>query len=134
MRKLISSGTETERLAAYSRAVVEAGWIFVSGTVGLDPESGTYPDGPGAQAALAFSSIERALSEAGAGLADVVRCRVYVVSREHVPAVAAVLRQKFSSIRPANTTVICQLPHPQALVEIEVTARVPGAPEGNAEL
>ncbi len=125
MSKRISSGSETERLAAYSRAVEENGWIFVSGTIGIDPTTGQLPSGAEAQAEAAFRIIEAALSEAGAGLKDVVRCGVFVVRREDVPAVASVLRLKFGDIRPANTTVICELPNPQALVEIEVTARVP---------
>ena len=45
MSKRISSGSETERLAAYSRAVEENGWIFVSGTIGIDPTTGQLPSG-----------------------------------------------------------------------------------------
>jgi enamine deaminase RidA (YjgF/YER057c/UK114 family) len=123
MSKRISSGSETERLAAYSRAVEENGWIFVSGTIGIDSITGQLPPGAEAQAEAAFRIIEAALSVAGAGLKDVVRCGVFVVRREDIPAVASVLRLKFGDIRPANTTVICELPNPQALVEIEVTAR-----------
>jgi enamine deaminase RidA (YjgF/YER057c/UK114 family) len=123
MSKRISSGSETERLAAYSRAVEHDGWIFVSGTIGIDSTTGQLPSGAEAQAEAAFRTIEAALSEAGAGLKDVVRCGVFVVRRDDIPAVASVLRRKFGDIRPANTTVICELPNPQALVEIEVTAR-----------
>jgi enamine deaminase RidA (YjgF/YER057c/UK114 family) len=127
MRLRIESGTDTERLAAYSRAVVDSDWIFVSGTVGADPVSGEFPAGARGQAQLALGIIETALASAHATLADVVRCRVFIVAREDLPEVAEVLRQKFAAILPANTTVICQLPHPAARVEIEVTARVPGA-------
>jgi enamine deaminase RidA (YjgF/YER057c/UK114 family) len=123
MSKRISAGSETERLAAYSRAVEERGWIFVSGTIGIDSTTGQLPPGAEAQAEGAFGIIDAALSEAGAGLKDVVRCSVFVVRREDIPAVASVLRVKFRDIRPANTTVICELPNPQALVEIEVMAR-----------
>lgn len=123
MSKRISSGSETERLAAYSRAVEDNGWIFVSGTIGIDSSTGQLQRGAEAQAEAAFEIIEAALSEAGAGLKDVVRCGVFVVKRQDVPAVASVLRRKFADIRPANTTVICELPNPEALVEIEVTAR-----------
>lgn len=123
MSKRISSGSETERLAAYSRAVEENGWIFVSGTIGIDPATGQLPSGAEAQAEAAFRTIEAALSECGAGLGAVVRCGVFVVRREDIPAVASVLRRKFADVRPANTTVLCELPNPQALVEIEVTAR-----------
>jgi enamine deaminase RidA (YjgF/YER057c/UK114 family) len=123
MRRLIDSGTATERLAAYSRAVVEGDWVFVSGTMGNDPATGQLSSDVTVQAETAFASIESALAQAGARLADVVRCRVFLTKREDLGAVVQVLRRKFENIRPANTTVICQLPVPEALVEIEVTAR-----------
>lgn len=123
MSKRISSGSETERLAAYSRAVEDNGWIFVSGTIGIDSTTGQLPRGAEAQAEAAFKTIEAALLAAGGSLKDVVRCGVFVVKRQDVAAVASVLRRKFADIRPANTTVICELPNPEALVEIEVTAR-----------
>ena len=39
-RVLITSGSKWEELAAYSRAAVDGDWIFLSGTVGFDPEDG----------------------------------------------------------------------------------------------
>ena len=42
-RTLISSGSKWEELAAYSRAVVDGDWIFLSGTVGFNPEDNTIP-------------------------------------------------------------------------------------------
>jgi enamine deaminase RidA (YjgF/YER057c/UK114 family) len=123
MRRLIDSGTATERLAAYSRAVVEDEWIFVSGTMGADPATGQLATDVTTQALTAFATIEAALEQAGASLADVVRCRVFITNREDLPAVAQILRQKFERIRPANTTVVCQLPVPEARIEVEVTAK-----------
>ena len=123
-RTLIDSGPATEKLAAYSRAVVDGEWVLVSGTLGVDTVTGALPEGARAQAEQAFVTIEAALSRAGASLADVVRTRIYLTNRDDVAEVAAVLREKFADIRPANTTILCQLPHPRACVEIEMTARV----------
>ena len=123
-RSLIGFGTRTEELAAYSRAVVDDDWIFVSGTVGFDPESGALPESAGDQAENAFRTISAALSRAGATFDDVVRTRVYLTRKQDVGAVAAVLKKHFDAIRPANTTVICELPVEGAFVEIEVTARL----------
>lgn len=122
-RRLISSGSRFEELAKYSRAVVDGEWVFVSGTIGPDPDGGALPEDVTAQARNCFRTIERALAEAQASLADVVQCRVYVTRREYVAPVSAVLAEKFADVRPANTTVICELPPPDAKVEIEVTAR-----------
>jgi enamine deaminase RidA (YjgF/YER057c/UK114 family) len=134
MRRLIDSGTATERLAAYSRAVVEDDWILVSGTMGADPATGQLATDVTMQALTAFATIESALKQVGASLTDVVRCRVFITNREDLAAVAQILRQKFEHIRPANTTVVCQLPVPEARIEIEVTAKLGGGRSGIASL
>ncbi len=43
-RKLISSGSHFEKLAGYSRAVVDGEWVFVSGSTGMDYAAGTISD------------------------------------------------------------------------------------------
>jgi len=123
-RKHIFSKSAFEEKARYARAVVDGDWIIVSGTMGQDPDTGVMPvDDFTAQARNSFTTIERALAEAGASLADVVRCGVYMSRRDDVPALVALLAEKFDTIRPANTTILCQFPAPDALVEIEVMAR-----------
>ena len=51
-RQLISSGSKWEELAGYSRAVVDGNWIFISGTAGINPETGKVPEGIDAQMTL----------------------------------------------------------------------------------
>jgi enamine deaminase RidA (YjgF/YER057c/UK114 family) len=122
-RKLISSGSKFEHVAQYSRAVVDGDWVLVSGTVGADPD-GTIPASVEQQMRNSFAIIERALRQAGATLSDVSRCRVYATDIEAMPEIVKVLAEKFAGIRPANTTIICQLPVVGARVEIEVSARM----------
>ena len=123
-RRTIKSGSRFEELARYSRAVVDGDWVVVSGTVGPDPESGTMPESAEEQARNCFATIEKALQEAGASLRDVMRCGVYITATEHLQDVVSVLTEKFDRIRPANTTLICQIPVPGAKVEIEVLAKL----------
>lgn len=122
-RKTISSGSAFEARACYSRAVVDGEWVIVSGTIGADPVTGEMPDSAEQQCRNSFAVIEKALAEAGASLRDVMRVGVYLTSAEHVPALVSVLAEKFADIRPANTTILCQLPVPGAKVEIEMMAR-----------
>jgi enamine deaminase RidA (YjgF/YER057c/UK114 family) len=124
-RKFISSGSPWESIAGYSRAVVDGRWVFVSGTVGFNLATNTWPPTADAQATVALDIIERALREAGAMLLDVVRVRVYIADRADVAAVAAVLKQRLGAARPANTTVCSSLAVDLAKVEIEVTALKP---------
>ena len=126
-RRLISSGSRFEELAGYSRAVVDGGWVFVSGTTGFDYASGSISDDVEEQTEQAFRNIKDALKEAGASLADVLRVRVYLADAADFDRVAPILGRHFRDIRPANTTVICPLADRRMKVEIEVTARRQGA-------
>lgn len=121
-RWTISSGSRFETLAGYSRAVVDGEWVFVSGTAGYDFAANTISPDPAAQTRQALATIAKALSEADASLADVVRVRVYVSERAHVIPVSTVLGETFSDPRPANTTIICGFAEEAMKVELEVTA------------
>jgi enamine deaminase RidA (YjgF/YER057c/UK114 family) len=120
-----STDTRFETMAAYSRAVADEDYIHVSGTVGVDPGDGSMPETVEAQLGNIFAIVGTALGRWNAGLSDVVRTRVYVVSAEDLPSVVAALHAAFADHPPANTTLICGIPAPGAKVEIEVTARRP---------
>lgn len=125
IEKRISSGSRFEELAAYSRAVVDDRYIHVSGTVGTDPATQTMPEDPAEQARNIFAIIEGVLAAEGAGLADVVRSRIFLTEAEHLNPILPVLAEKFGAHRPTNTTLLCGIPAPGAKVEIEVTALRP---------
>jgi len=122
-RTFIQSGSRWEELAGYSRAVVDGDWVFVSGTIGQDFATGEIPATAEQQCDLALDTIEHALSQAHASLADVVRVRVYVPDRADVAAVSHVLKRRLGDNRPANTTLSSALAVDGAKVELEVTAR-----------
>ena len=123
MRRLISSGSTFEAEAGYSRAVVDGEWVFVAGTTGFDYAQMTIAEDPAEQARQAFRNIERALAEAGAKLADVVRARYYLPDLADWPAIVPVLGEVFATIRPAATALVCGLVDTRMKIEIEVTAR-----------
>ncbi|SDR30786.1 RidA family protein [Pseudovibrio sp. Tun.PSC04-5.I4] len=122
-KKLISSGSPFEKIAGYSRAVVDGEFVHVSGTTGYDYSTMVMPADVGAQTVNALETIKGALAEAGCSLSDVVRARYYVTDRNNVEPVFAVLGEYFGEIRPAATMVICDLIKEEMKVEIEVTAR-----------
>ena len=123
MRHLISSGSSFEREIGYSRAVVDGEWIFVSGTTGFDYETMTISDNVVEQAERCFINIEKALSEAGSRIGDVVRVRYILPRVEDFESCWPVLRRYFGEVRPAATMIAAGLIDPRIKIEIEVTAR-----------
>ena len=127
-RKLITTGSDFERTAGYSRAVVDGGFVFVSGCTGQDYAKGAVVEGGiTPQTEQTFRTIEWALGEAGASLKDVVRATYYITDRALVPEALAVIGEKFRDIRPASTLIVCGLVREELLIEIEVTAKLPEA-------
>ena len=122
-RRLISSGSAFEKVAGYSRVVVDGDWVHVAGTTGFDYAADTIADDFAAQARQTFRNIDDALAQAGATFADVVRVRYYLADASYWPLFYPIAGEVFGEIRPAATAVICALIDPRIKVEIEVTAR-----------
>ncbi|HEX5013561.1 MAG TPA: RidA family protein [Candidatus Limnocylindrales bacterium] len=128
-RRQISSGGPWEEQIGYSRAVVDGDWCWVSGTTDAGPNrESLHPFDAAAQARAVWEIIERALSEAGFSLNDVVRTRTYVTSIDDMTAVGLVHGELFREVRPAATLVqVAGLAHPSIVVEIEAEARRPSS-------
>lgn len=118
MIKRISSGGEFEARVGYCRAVVAGGWVHVAGTIGQG-------DGVVEQCQSALAIIEKALAEAGAGFADVVRVTYMLPDRSEFEQCWPTLLETFGANPPVTTMIECGLIDPKYRIEIEVTAFLP---------
>ena len=123
-RQNISSGTDYEKIAGYSRAVRLGNVVHVSGTTATEGADTIIGIGDsGAQTDFIIRKIEAALKQAGASLNDVVRTRIYLAPGADWEAVARVHGKYFGEIRPANTLLyIHALVGEDYLVEMEAEA------------
>lgn len=125
-RRLISTGSPFEKVAGYSRAVVDGDWCWVSGTTGYDYATMSMPAEVEAQTTNAMETIVKALGEAGFALADVVRVNYIITETAFSDAVFTVVGRYFSDIRPAATMIVAGLIRPEMKIEVEVTAKKRG--------
>jgi enamine deaminase RidA (YjgF/YER057c/UK114 family) len=113
-----------EEPIGFSRALRIGERVLVSGTGPVWPDGGCDPD-PRVQATRCFELIERALSQAGASLADVVRTRMFIVDRGDSAAVGAAHAEAMGEAFPAATMiVVAGLLDPRWKVEVEAEATI----------
>lgn len=124
MAERVASGSPFEDRWGFCRALRSGDRIEVAGTAPIWPDGSCDPD-PGAQARRCLEIIEQALIELGAGLADVVRTRMFVTDRAHQEAVGEAHGAVFGDHPPVATMVVCDLLDPRWKVEIEASAEVP---------
>ena len=123
-RKLISSGSQFEDQAAYSRAVVDGDYVFVAGTTGYDYQTMDISEDVIEQTEQCFVNIVSALEQAGSSLDQVVRVHYILANVKDFDSVIHVVRKYFHNIKPAGTIFEAKLVDDCIKIEIEVTARL----------
>ncbi len=122
-RKNILTGSPWEDKMGYCRAVKLGNVIEVSGTVAIVDGQDVKADDAYAQTNNIISRIEKVLEEAGAGLSDVVRTRIFTTDISLFDDIARAHGAYFKDIKPATGIYeISKLVSPDYLVEIEFTA------------
>jgi 2-iminobutanoate/2-iminopropanoate deaminase len=127
---MASNRVTTERapkpIGPYSQAVSSGGFLFVSGQVALDPETGGLVGATvGDQTEQVFKNVSAILEAAGVGLGDVVKATVFLTDLSRFDEMNKVYGRFLGENPPARSCVeVRRLPKDVA-VEIEVIARHP---------
>ena len=110
-------------IGPYSQAVSAGGFVFTSGQVALDPETGEIVAGGfEAQAKQVLRNLERVLEAAGCAFQDVVKATIYLADLQDFPRLNELYGEALGAHRPARSTVqVAGLPK-GALVEIDLVA------------
>ena len=76
-RQAVTTEQAPAALGPYSQAIVAGGLIFCSGMAGIDPATGTIPEGIEAQTEQALVNLAAVLAEAGASMDDIVKTTIF---------------------------------------------------------
>jgi 2-iminobutanoate/2-iminopropanoate deaminase len=111
--------------APYSQGVVHGDLVFVSGQLGIDPESGDMVEGGiGAQTERTMQNVSAVLEAAGSSLANVLQVSIFLVDLGDFAAMNEIYAKYVGPDFPARATVqIGALPS-AARVEIAVVAHL----------
>ena len=109
---------------AYSVAIRHDNMVFVSGMTGIKPGTQDIVDGDVAvQTRQTLENIRAALQTAGATMADVGECTVFLLDMADYAAMNSAYLEFFRVDPPARATVaVSALPRPAARVEIKCSA------------
>lgn len=123
--EFIETTTAPAAVGPYSQAVVEGGFVFTSGQIGLDPGSGSLvPDGVEAEARQALANLSAVLQAAGTSLERVVKTTIFLADIGDFKRVNAVYAEAMGAHRPARSTVQAGALPLGARIEIEAVARI----------
>jgi 2-iminobutanoate/2-iminopropanoate deaminase len=125
-RRAVSSDQAPEALGPYSQAIIAGGFVFCSGMAGIDPATGTIPEGIEAQTEQALLNLAAVLAAAGASMDDLVKTTIFYADVEDFSRLNEVYARHMPDPPPARSAPAhIRLPR-GLLVSIEAIAALPG--------
>jgi 2-iminobutanoate/2-iminopropanoate deaminase len=120
--KIIKSDKAPNPVGPYSQAVQASGFVFVSGQVGINPETGAKVEGGiEKETEQVLQNIKAILGEAGLHVENVVKVCVFLKDINDFAAMNQVYSQFFTAHKPARACVEANLVK-DFLVEIDAVA------------
>jgi 2-iminobutanoate/2-iminopropanoate deaminase len=125
-RAAVSSDGAPEAIGPYSQAVVANGFVFCSGTAGIDPATGVAPDGIEEQTKLALRNLDAVLAAAGASSSTVVKTTIFYADVADFARINAIYARWVPDPPPARSAPAGVALPRNLLISIEAIAVVTG--------
>ena len=123
-RQAVSTGHAPPAIGPYSQAIVAGGFVFCSGTAGIDPATGKIPDGIEAQTRLALSNLDAILTAAGASMATLVKTTIFYRNVDDFATINEIYASHMPDPPPARSAPANVLLPRGLLISIEAIAAV----------
>jgi len=102
-RQAVETSRAPAALGPYSQAIVAGGLVFCSGTAGIDPGTGTAPEGIEAQTEQALTNLAAVLEAAGSSLSDLVKTTIFYAEVEDFATLNEVYARHMPDPPPARS-------------------------------
>ncbi|MDR1978688.1 MAG: RidA family protein [Synergistaceae bacterium] len=123
MKKVIATDKAPAAIGPYSQAIQAGDFLFASGQIPLDPQTGQIAAGSiEEQAKLVLENVKNILESAGFTMRQVVKTTVFVTSMDNFAPINDVYARYFAENPPARSFVAVKELPKAAQVEIEVVA------------
>jgi len=125
IRQAVSTDSAPPAIGPYSQAIVANGFVFCSGTAGIDPATGVAPDGIEEQTEQALRNLDAVLTAAGASMANLVKTTIFYANVDDFAAINAIYARHMPDPAPARSAPAnVNLPR-NLLISIEAIAVLP---------
>ena len=125
MRLKIQTDQAPAAIGPYSQAIKAGGFVFASGQIPIDPQTGEFVAGGIAeQTERVLKNLAAVLEAAGSTLDQVVKTTVFLADMKEFAAMNEVYGRFFTGATPARATVAAAGLPRDARVEIEAVALV----------
>jgi len=130
-REVLVPDKAPKAIGPYSLGIRSQGFVFASGTIGIDPKTGKMvPGGVEAETRQALLNLGNILESGGSALSQVVKTTVFLLDMAQFARMNQIYAEFFPEDPPARSTVqVVALPG-GAQVEVEAIAAV-GRPVGD---
>ena len=118
-RTIIQTAAAPAAIGTYSQAVRIGQTVYLSGQIGLDPDSMQLVTGIDAQIHQVFRNLSAVSLAAGGSLTDIVKLNIFLTDLTHFARVSEIMAEYFSAPYPARAAVgVAALPR-GAMVEAD---------------
>lgn len=119
MKKEIYTDNAPAAIGPYSQAIQAGDFLYVSGQIGINPETGDVAEGIEAQTKQVMENLKAILAEADTSFADVIKFTIYIQSMDNFATVNDIYGGYLQKPYPARATVeVSRLPK-DMLVEMD---------------
>ena len=122
MKKVISTTNAPAAIGPYSQAIEANGFVFASGQIPVNPETGEIPEGIEAQAEQVMKNVKNLLEAAGTSVDQVVKTGLFIKNMDDFATINGIYAKYFAKDCPARSCVeVARLPK-DVLLEMEAIA------------